>query len=96
MVSVGVIFTVGGFVLLFVCAIEETIKKNRAERAADKLRAALQEAHDHQSQSCSVFFEEGGNPVPLLPVDLGEAYQDSAQCERAVDALKRWPKRGDK
>lgn len=50
---------------------------------------ALKAIHDHNSESCNVFFEQDGNPIGVS-CDLGEAYQESDICDNICKALEQF------
>lgn len=53
-----------------------------------KLQGLLRELHAKLSEKCNVFFEQDGKPIDIL-TDLGEAYQESALCEKVSTCLDR-------
>ena len=58
----------------------------QSEAACASMREALQEHHNHATDTCVVFFEQDGQPIGIS-TDLGEAYSESLLCEKALKAL---------
>lgn len=68
--------------------VEEIIAEAFAgERARAKLQnQALNHLHAKTQEECNVFFEQDGKPIEIC-TDLGEAYAESALCEKVIQAL---------
>jgi len=68
--------------------IANNLRRELASKNADValLVKALRAHHQHDSESCPVFFEQDGKPIELC-TDLGEAYGESALAEQTVKAL---------
>lgn len=58
----------------------------RWKAMAQELYGRLLIHHEHQSETCNVFFEQNGKPLDFS-TDLGEAYQESDMYEKTTSVL---------
>ena len=63
-------------------------ERDQWRNSARELRGVLSDLHNHNSQTCSVYFEQDGRPT-YIACDLGEAYSESVLCERASSAIAK-------